>query len=245
MITIVAMAEIANHAGKEPWPSLDWASWIFDRASWVLVVSLAVGLAATVAMVWMGIVKEHHWDVARDEASHRIAELELETAKANERAEADRLARVKLEEKISPRRMTGADQKLISERISEFKGIVGGIGSAHQDIESLRLETAIHGALKGWDIKRDLSPFIPMWPGGVLVSSRLDLESRRASVKLALALNEAGIFATASAALLPGSPIPSEYQVFITIGSKPDSDDSNLKLNLEVLDRLAAELGVK
>jgi sterol desaturase/sphingolipid hydroxylase (fatty acid hydroxylase superfamily) len=61
MMATAIMAEIANHAVKEPWPSLDWASWIFDRASFVLVGSLVIGVAATVAIVWMGIVKEHHW----------------------------------------------------------------------------------------------------------------------------------------------------------------------------------------
>lgn len=66
MVIMAIMAEIANHAGNEPWPSLDWASWIFDRASFVLIGSLIVGAAATVAMVWMGIVKEHHWDLLRN-----------------------------------------------------------------------------------------------------------------------------------------------------------------------------------
>lgn len=77
------MAEFGNHAGNGPWPSLEWASWIFDRASFVLVGSLAVGVAATVAIVWMGIVKEHHWDLARDRSNEKVAALESETAKAN------------------------------------------------------------------------------------------------------------------------------------------------------------------
>ena len=85
------MAEIANHAGNEPWPALDWASWIFDRASWVLVVGLAFGLAATVVMVWMGIVKEHHWDLLRTSSNEKVATLELETAKANAQAEGAKL----------------------------------------------------------------------------------------------------------------------------------------------------------
>ena len=81
MTVTAIMADIANHAIKEPWPSLEWASWIFARASFVLVGSLVLGVAATVAIVWMGIVKEHHWDVARDSAALRIAELNNETAR--------------------------------------------------------------------------------------------------------------------------------------------------------------------
>jgi hypothetical protein len=86
VIAIIAMAEIGNHAGNDPWPSLDWASWIFDRASFVLIGSLALGALATVAIVWMGIVKEHHWDLLREASNEKVAALELETAKANERA---------------------------------------------------------------------------------------------------------------------------------------------------------------
>jgi hypothetical protein len=71
MTATVIMAEIANRAVREPWPSLEWASWIFDRASFVLVGSLVLGVAATVAIVWMGIVKEHHWDLARDAATKK------------------------------------------------------------------------------------------------------------------------------------------------------------------------------
>jgi|GEM_PF-2555347 len=77
MTMMMTMAEIANHA-KEPWPPLDWASWIFDRASWVLVGSLILGAGATVAIVWMGFVKEHHWDLAREVANRKIGELNLQ-----------------------------------------------------------------------------------------------------------------------------------------------------------------------
>jgi hypothetical protein len=88
MIAIAMMAEIANQAKNAPWPSLEWASWIFDRASFVLVGSLVVGVAATIAIVWMGIVKEHHWDLAREQSSGRIADLNNATARLN----ADNLA---------------------------------------------------------------------------------------------------------------------------------------------------------
>src|SRR5262245_27253894 len=75
MIASIAMAEIANHATEEPWPSLETASWLFDRASFVLFGSLVAGAAATAIIVWMGIVKEHHWDLARDKANEHIGQL--------------------------------------------------------------------------------------------------------------------------------------------------------------------------
>lgn len=80
------MTEIANHAGKEPWPSLEVASAWFDRASMVLALSLLLGFASTVVIVWLGIVKEHHWDLLRDSSNEKVAALDLKAAEANEGA---------------------------------------------------------------------------------------------------------------------------------------------------------------
>ena len=83
VITIIAMADTGNHVGNEIWPTLEVASKIFDLSSFVLIGSLMFGAVATVLMVWMGIVKEHHWDNAREGAKLKIASLELQTAEAN------------------------------------------------------------------------------------------------------------------------------------------------------------------
>ncbi|MGY4514410.1 hypothetical protein [Bradyrhizobium sp. USDA 3650] len=80
------MAETANHASSDPWPSLETASWLFDRASFVLIGSLILGVLATGVIVWMGIVKEHHWDLLRDSSNEKVAALGLKTAEANEGA---------------------------------------------------------------------------------------------------------------------------------------------------------------
>jgi hypothetical protein len=79
---------MANHAENQPWPSLEWAGWIFDRASFVLIGSLVIGAAATVVIVWMGIVKEHHWDLRREAASEKIATVELRAAGLERQSEA-------------------------------------------------------------------------------------------------------------------------------------------------------------
>jgi hypothetical protein len=124
MLAIAAMTEIANHAGNEPWPSLEVASKWFDRASIVLALSLLVGFAATATIVWLGIVKEHHWDGLRDRSNEKVAALELETAnakaalgiaqadiakanekvaEANERTEKLRAENLELEAAVAPR----------------------------------------------------------------------------------------------------------------------------------------------
>ncbi len=73
-------------------PSLETAVFWFDVAGVLLVVTLAVGVLCTLAIVFLGIVKEGHWDEAREAAKVRIAELASEGERARaevERAHAD------------------------------------------------------------------------------------------------------------------------------------------------------------
>lgn len=67
------------------WPSLETASTISTTANLALVVSLVVGVLATALIVWAGGIKEQHWNIARNQAQEKIAMLELETMKAQER----------------------------------------------------------------------------------------------------------------------------------------------------------------
>ena len=83
---MVLMTEIANQAGNEVWPPLEAASRWFDRASIVLALSLLFGFGATVIIVWLGIVKEHHWDLLREAAAREISDAKGEAGRANEAA---------------------------------------------------------------------------------------------------------------------------------------------------------------
>ena len=65
------------------WPPLTVATRVFDVSSVIFVLSLVIGLIATISIVWMGNVKEHHWDEQRQQSQEKIAGLEAETAKAN------------------------------------------------------------------------------------------------------------------------------------------------------------------
>lgn len=114
------MAEMGNHAGKEPWPSLEWATWIFDRASFVLIGSLVIGAGATVAMVWMGIAKEHHWDLLREGAAKEIEGTKLEAATANKEAAIARLAAERLRLRFVWRMIDSEPRKRISEKMRVF-----------------------------------------------------------------------------------------------------------------------------
>ncbi len=75
------MAEVAD-SGSKAWPPLAAASRIFDVSSFVLTGSLIVGAVATICIVWMGIVKEHHWDALRERSQNAIASLNAQTAEA-------------------------------------------------------------------------------------------------------------------------------------------------------------------
>ena len=134
MLAIAAMTKNANRAGNEPWPSLEVASKWFDRASIVLSISLLLGFASTVVIVWLGIVKEHHWDLARDHAAERIASLELDTAKANEEiSKANEVAALatqkaneaalELEKFKAPRVLSPEQIDRIAEKVKQFRGV--------------------------------------------------------------------------------------------------------------------------
>jgi hypothetical protein len=151
MIFIAAMTEIASHVGNEPWPPLEVASRWFDRASIVLAMSLLFGFGATAVIVWLGIVKEHHWDLLRDRSNEKVAGLELETAKANAeagkanseiaraheaiaeanaraaeanlKAETERAERLKLEVKLAPRSLSVEQQSSLSSQLADLKDL--------------------------------------------------------------------------------------------------------------------------
>src|SRR4051812_24685048 len=81
--------------------SYDAASRWHELADLVLVASLILGVAATYVSVKTAMVKEEYLKGELLAAQTRIAEL-------NRKAEEDRLARVKIEERLAPRHLTDA-----------------------------------------------------------------------------------------------------------------------------------------
>jgi hypothetical protein len=55
-----------------------------------------------------------------EEAKERIAQLELQTAEANKRAEEDRLARVKIEQRLADRILSDAQLVVIANKVRQF-----------------------------------------------------------------------------------------------------------------------------
>jgi hypothetical protein len=87
---------------------------------------LVVGVVSTILIIWMAGVKESYWERDRIESAERVASLTVQgdqlrkdTAEANARAAEADLARVKLEEKLAPRRLTPEQGAVIGKFIQE------------------------------------------------------------------------------------------------------------------------------
>ena len=113
----MAMAEIANHATNEPWPSLEVASKWFDRASVVLVGTLIVGAVTTFAIVWMeNSGKEHHWDLLRERANIEAGKAHERAAFLEKDAEEARAAIAQANERAAEANARGLEAQLASEK---------------------------------------------------------------------------------------------------------------------------------
>lgn len=206
-------------------------------AAYVLIAGLVLelihaiiwfhGLETVVTMVAVLLIVGGVWgevffgNKARLAGDKQLAEYEARAAEANEKAREAELALAQLEERLSPRKMAQGGQQLIADRISPFVGITGTIGTSPPEIESMRLESAIHGALSmaGWKFERVQPTHTPMWPGGVSINTTSLGLSAVAGTALAEALNEVGIFAVVMPMLEGG-----DARIFVTVGTKPDAD---------------------
>ena len=155
---------------KGMWFSFEVASRIYDWANVFLIGALAVGVVATVLVVWMGNVKEAYLrrDIAfagseSANAHERAAKAEQAAAEANKKAEEERLARVKIEEKLSPRRLSKEQFNTIVSQMTKWSKLPGtdikqdaAVFSVSSNFESTSLADQIAAVLKtaGWNINR-------------------------------------------------------------------------------------------
>jgi len=102
------------------WPSEESASRAYDLANWGLILSLIVGVASTILIVWMGGVKERYLKLSLAESYERVALAEKGAAEANRIAEQEKLARLQLEAKLADRLLPEDQRLMISESIKPF-----------------------------------------------------------------------------------------------------------------------------
>lgn len=172
------------------WLSFKTAALVYDWANLLLIAALVAGAVATILVVWMGNVKESY--LTRDIASantesarahERAAQAEARAAEANKKAEEERLARVKIEEKLAPRRLTQEQQSSISQHMSSWAKLPGtdiaqsaAVFPSSPSFESAVLADQIAAVLQRarWNINRNAVTFgmsLSVAGVGILTSS--------------------------------------------------------------------------
>jgi hypothetical protein len=198
--------------------SLELASRWFDWSSIALAIGACIVFISTAAIVWLGIVKEHHWDVLREHANEKIASVGLqaaranaelgvaqadiakaatETARANERTaelaqetEKLRAANLEMEKAFSPRTLSFTSE---DHRSLKAFGAVNWAVTVVPTEEARGLWGQIAGLLKMADWQFFDGP-LPAWsPMGGLTIYLRDDEARPAAEALAAILNRSGI----------------------------------------------------
>lgn len=138
------------------WPlSLESSTRIYDLANLGLIVSLVGGVISTVVIVWMGNIKEAHWDKERHESRERVAELGKETAEANKRAKEAELA---LEKFRAPRKFDPDRRAQFIETLKPFARTAYDVSTYGPD----SVEFALHIA----EVLKDAAWDLRNWTGG-------------------------------------------------------------------------------
>jgi hypothetical protein len=222
---------------RMPWPSLEMASRVSDIANFFFIASLVVGVMSTVAIVWMAGVKEAHWDALRKESDREIAELNKETAiarsqiaeadakaaEANEKAETERLARVRIEQRLADRVLTDEQLSSISNKIKGFSGQEYGVTTYWDLKESVAISNRIALGLErgGWSyVKPAQAAFMLGGIEGVQVWVHPDADDsvKKAADALVEALNDEDM----DAVLKEQNPAnPKDNKIHLNIGTKP------------------------
>jgi len=213
-----------------------WADFLFNLANVVLIVGAAAVLLGTIGAIAMGAAKEHF-------SSERISANETETARANESAaianklaETERLARIKLEVKIAPRRLTDvAAQQFAATLAPTIAGMtidVVSYDAMGPDVPLLATDivTALNAA------GATARVFTPMGGAGIIhgilvrTSASAPAKEKSAVTPLVLAFQSAELAAGPWAAFPDGEPIAGGFMgphgavpatIRILVGSKP------------------------
>jgi len=226
------MADSGRKGGMDLWPSLQTADRLFSVSNALLIVGLALTVVATVGVVWMANIREGYLKrelaeaSAKGEEARAVAAVANErAAEANEKAETERLARIKLEAKIAPRRLSSEQRRRMVAALSASARHQFTITSRMLDTEGADFALDISAALveSNWH----LVFFGKMWtrdiPGvsvGAVEGEPLDSIS-----PLSNALDAAGIaHQIVNIANNDTTTIPETFRrgiVTILIGSKP------------------------
>lgn len=211
-----------------------------------LISKLDTWVLAFAALVAIGVVGEAilgvwHWrldgkmrDLRHSESQlheRELAQLEKETqeaaaraAEANRKAEEEKLARVKIEQRLADRVLTDAQLATIADKVRPFSGQEYQVTTFWELREPLAISNRIHQALTlaGWT-------YIPHGQGGAFLLGGLsgvqvwihpdaDVQVKNAANSLVSALNDEDI----AAVLKQQNPQnPKDNKIALNVGTKP------------------------
>lgn len=191
------------------WLSFETASRLYDLANLAFIISLVIGVVATVTLVWMGDIKEEY--------------LRRDIASANERAAAAELA---LERYKAPRELSNGQLEFLSRSLASFKGQKFCLVTYDDQPEAMALTEMIRKALRaaGWNDQGKLAS-LAAGTVGIYVdfnSKEPEAEHRKnAAETLADSLSRFGIPAIARDATNdPWGPQQNSQIIGIEVGSK-------------------------
>ena len=205
-------------AGMKITPEL--ADSIFSSANWVLVAALILGVLATYAIVVSGKVRDQSLKLELQKSSERIAllttqgdEARAQIARANQTAEEERLARVKIEARLAPRNLNQMQQNELTAKLAGLEKQIGFVQASPSLPESEWFARVLAAPLRaaGWDISpiNGTSTATTLHPKGVVITYRMDSTKHPsdstqeiAALKLADELNKLDIDASAIPGLL-------------------------------------------
>ncbi len=198
------------------WPTEIVASRVYDVANWFLIGGAGITVVATILVVWMGNVKETYLRT-------NLAVTGLAAAEANEKAEREKLARMKIEKRLAPRSLSVPQIIAIAAKLQRFKGQKFQFVSYQDDQEVLGLVRQIASALLAADwIGFKVEGFLmaELYTGvTVQYAPSKEVEFGPAARELAEALNTEGI--AANAIPLPVLEKEQSDRIRIRVGKKP------------------------
>ena len=174
-----------------------------------------------------------HAGARAEEAKEGAAKAEERAAEANKKAEEERLARVKIEEKLAPRRLAVEQQRQIAGCLQRFAGQRVNLFAYTGDQEVIGIANDIIAALRGpqgasWIVSIISGQEAGRGVAGILVEIRPDADgaSRLAAASLVSSLRAERLSVSGPQALvwMPGMGVGQEdpnAPIRITIGRKP------------------------
>lgn len=212
------------------------ASALLGYANGLLILGTIAVLIGTIGAIWMGSAKEHF-------ANERISANEVETARAkeaaavaNQKAEAERVERLKLELKLAPRMLTGPAATVFAQTLTL---VVHGIAVDVVSYEGMGTDVAQLSQQIAAALRAARATANVITPGGgaavvngVLVRTAADASAKEVAAigPIVTALNQAGIAAAPyqpypanepPAPFYNGPPGGAHAKLRILVGAKP------------------------